>query len=118
MLRAMVPDTGRTRKAALINALLLPLPGERTVHGNVSFNPPFLERALAEATAQGAGVALLHSHPNGRRWQGMSRDDITTEMGIAGSVFGATGLPLVGLDARGRRRVEQPLLAENSTTNL
>lgn len=95
------PSTGRSRSTALINKLLLPLPGERTVHGNVSFNPAFLERALAEATACGAGVALLHSHPNGCRWQGMSQDDVTTEMGIAGSVFGATGLPLVGLTLAG-----------------
>lgn len=71
------------------------------MHGNVSFNPAFLERALAEATARGVGVALLHSHPNGGHWQGMSRDDVTTEMGIAGPVFGATGLPLVGLTLAG-----------------
>jgi hypothetical protein len=95
------PSVGRTRTTALIKTLLLPLPGDRTVHSNVSFNPPFLERALSEAAAQGAGVVLLHSHPNGRRWQGMSADDITTEMGIAGSVFGATGLPLVGLTLAG-----------------
>jgi hypothetical protein len=95
------PSTGRTRSTALIGELLLPVPGDRTVHGNVSFNPAFLERALAEATARGAGVALLHSHPNGRHWQGMSRDDVTTENGIAGPVFGATSLPLVGLTLAG-----------------
>ncbi len=95
------PSTGRSRITALIHKILLPLPGERTVHGNVSFNPPFLERALAEAAARGAGVALLHSHPGGRRWQGMSHDDLTTEIGIAGSVFGATNLPLVGLTLAG-----------------
>jgi hypothetical protein len=95
------PSEGRSRGTALIQKLLLPLPGERTVHGNVSFNPSFLERALSEATACGAGVALLHSHPRGRRWQDMSPDDVTTEMGIAGSVFGATGLPLVGLTLAG-----------------
>jgi hypothetical protein len=49
------PRTGRTRSTALIGELLLPVPGERTVHGNVSFNPAFLERALADATARGAG---------------------------------------------------------------
>jgi len=95
------PSVGRSRTTALIHKLLLPLPGERNVHGNVSFNPVFLERALAEATACGAGVALLHSHPRGRRWQGMSPDDVTTEIGIAGSVFGATSLPLVGLTLAG-----------------
>jgi hypothetical protein len=95
------PSTGRSRNTALVERLLLPLAGERNVHGNVSFNPAFLERALAEATACGAGVALLHSHPNGRRWQGVSHDDVTTEMRIAGSVFGATSLPLVGLTLAG-----------------
>jgi len=96
-----LPSAGRSRTTALIHKILLPLPGERTVHGNVSFNPAFLERALAEATVCEAGVALLHSHPGGRRWQGMSHDDITTESGIAGSVFGATSLPLVGLTLAG-----------------
>jgi len=95
------PSAGRSRTTALIHKLLLPLPGERNVHGNVSFNPAFLERALAEATACGAGAALLHSHPGGRRWQGMSHDDVNTEMGIAASVFGATSLPLVGLTLAG-----------------
>ena len=36
------PSSGRSRTTALINKVLLPLPGERTVHGNVSFNPVFL----------------------------------------------------------------------------
>lgn len=96
-----LPSTGRSRTTALIHKILLPLPGERTVHGNVSFNPAFLERALAEATDSGAGVALLHSHPGGRRWQRMSDDDTVTETEIAGSVFGATNLPLVGLTLAG-----------------
>lgn len=95
------PSSGRSRTTALINKVLLPLPGERTVHGNVSFNPSFLERALTEAAASGAGVALLHSHPRGRRWQGMSPDDINTETAIAASVYGATNLPLLGLTLAG-----------------
>ena len=95
------PSAGRTRTTALIHKLLLPLPGERSVHGNVSFKPAFFERALEEATTCGAGVALLHSHPRGRHWQGMSQDDVTTEAGIAGAAFGATNLPLVGLTLAG-----------------
>jgi hypothetical protein len=64
--------------------LILPLPGERNVHGNASFEPAFLERAMSEAAAEGAGLALLHSHPLGKGWQGMSRDDVRAEQGNAG----------------------------------
>lgn len=95
------PSNGRTRTTALLNKLILPEPGDREVHGNVSFQPAFLEKAMAEATACGAGLALLHSHPAGSQWQGMSQDDIETESGMAGAVFGSTGLPLVGLTLAG-----------------
>ena len=53
----------------------MPLPSERNVHGNVSFEPAFFERALTEAASEGAGMALLRSHPVGRGWQGMGADD-------------------------------------------
>ena len=71
------------------------------MHGNASFEPGFLERAMSEAAAAGAGLALLHSHPLGRGSQGLSRDDIAAEQGNAGAVFGATGLPCVGLTLAG-----------------
>jgi hypothetical protein len=95
------PSTGQTRKTALIYRLLLPLRGERNVHGNVSFEPQYFQRALSEAVTEGAGVALLHSHPGGRGWQGMSSDDINTESGHAAAVYGATLLPFVGLTIAG-----------------
>lgn len=91
------PSRGRQRHSALIHKLLIPGPGDRTVHGNVSFNPQYFERALTQAAAEGAGLALLHSHPMGRGWQGMSPDDVTAEQGNAGAVFGATERPFVGL---------------------
>jgi hypothetical protein len=91
------PSAGQTRRTALIERLVLPRDGERTIHGNVSFHPTYLERALGEAAAVGAGLALLHSHPLGRAWQDMSRDDIKAEQGNAGAVNGATRLPFVGL---------------------
>jgi hypothetical protein len=91
------PSRGRSRMTALVSKLILPLKGERNVHGNASFEPTFFERALSEAAAQGAGLALMHSHPRGRGWQGMSFDDVRAEQGHAGAVFGATRLPFVGL---------------------
>ncbi|MEZ5898518.1 MAG: ThiF family adenylyltransferase [Hyphomicrobiaceae bacterium] len=95
------PSAGRSRSTAIIQKLVLPHPGDRNVHGNVSFQPVYLERALAAAAVEGAGLALLHSHPMGRGWQGMSRDDVATEQGIAGAVFGTTDRPLVGLTLAG-----------------
>jgi hypothetical protein len=57
------PSLGRSRLTALIHKLILPQNGERNVHGNASFEPAFFERALSEAAASGAGLALMHSHP-------------------------------------------------------
>ncbi len=52
---------------------------------------------MAEAAAEGAGLVLMHSHPRGRGWQGMSLDDVRAEQGNAGAVFGATRKPFVGI---------------------
>ncbi len=95
------PSRGRSRTTALIQRLILPHVGERNVHGNASFEPAFFERAIAEAAAEGAGLALMHSHPQGRGWQGMSEDDIAAEHGHAAAAFGATDFPLVGLTLAG-----------------
>ena len=95
------PSRGRNRLTALIQRLILPGEGDRNIHGNVSFQPAYLERALSEAAAAGAGLALLHSHPRGKGWQGVSKDDVAAEQGNAGAVFGATGLPYVGLTMAG-----------------
>lgn len=66
------------------------------LHGNVSFEAQYFERAIGEAIAEGAGLAFLHSHPV-PGWQAMSRDDVAAEQSNAGAVFGATGLPFLGL---------------------
>jgi molybdopterin-synthase adenylyltransferase len=95
------PSTGRERTSALVQRLILPALGERNIHGNVSFQPRYFERALAEAAAASMGLALLHSHPCGRGWQRMSEDDIAAEQGHAAAVRGATGLPFVGLTLAG-----------------
>jgi molybdopterin-synthase adenylyltransferase len=95
------PSQGRSRTTALVFKLILPLEGERNVHRNASFNLTSFERALSEAAAQGCGLALMHSHPRGRGWQGMSFADVEAERGHAGAVFGASCLPFVGLTIAG-----------------
>ncbi len=90
------PSQGCDRSTALVQDVILPKPGERRVHGNASFEPQFLERAIGTALAANAGLAFLHSHL-GPGWQGMSREDVVAEERLAPSVAGATGLPLVGL---------------------
>lgn len=96
------PSRGQHRMTALIQRLILPgEKGDRNVHRNASFEPVYFERALTEAARTRAGLALLHSHPRGRGWQDTSDDDIAAEQGNAGAVFGATGLPFVGLTLAG-----------------
>ena len=90
------PSTGASRTTAIISEPILPLEGERHVHGNASFEPHYLDRALALALERRGGLAFLHSHP-GPGWQGMSSDDISTESSRAASTLAATGHPLVGL---------------------
>lgn len=90
------PSVGARRTTALVHTPVWPARGDRQRHGNASFNPPYFERACREAAAQGCGVAFLHSHP-GPGWQGMSRDDVTAELGMAGAADTLTDLPLVGM---------------------
>lgn len=92
------PSQGRERETILLAKAILPEAGDRQVHGNASFNPAFLGRAIDSALRDSAGIAFLHSHPGGTGWQGMSDDDVVAEQDrLAPTVWGATGLPLVGL---------------------
>lgn len=95
------PSQGRDREAALVSDLVLPRPGERHLHGNASFETDYFLRAVEAARAVGAGLALLHSHPAGRGWQGMSVPDTQTERRFAPRAFAGTGRPLVGLTMAG-----------------
>lgn len=90
------PSQGAARYSALISELILPMDGERFLHGNASFHVSYFERSLGLAVKAGGGLALLHSHcwPG---WQNLSKDDAATEGGYAAASAGATGLPLVGL---------------------
>ena len=90
------PSTGESRRSALIDEIILPEDGERNLHGNASFQPDYLARAIKIACDKRAGLAFMHSHP-GPGWQGMSPADIEAERDVLAYPAGATGLPLVGL---------------------
>ena len=90
------PSKGATRTTALLVHPILPLDGERRVHGNASFLPPYFARAISEAMRLKGGLAFLHSH-GGPRWQDMSLDDVHAEQSHAAQAQAATGLPFVGL---------------------
>jgi molybdopterin-synthase adenylyltransferase len=90
------PSEGRNRLTGLISDLILPEPGERDVHGNVTFSPGYFARAISIAIKERAGLALMHSH-HWPGWQSLSRDDFNAEAGHAGAVVAATGLPFIGL---------------------
>ena len=89
-------STGTTRKTAIVYDLLIPEPQERNLHGNASFEPPYLSRVVKHARRNGAGLAFMHSHP-GSGWQDMSRDDVTAERDVISYPARITGKPLVGL---------------------
>jgi molybdopterin-synthase adenylyltransferase len=95
------PSMGASRDTCLLRELILPREGERAVHGNASFSSEFFLRAAAHAEQTGSGLALAHSHPAGRQWQGMSDDDVQAEQRYAAQALTLTGLPLLGLTLAG-----------------
>jgi molybdopterin/thiamine biosynthesis adenylyltransferase len=90
------PSNGYKRFTAIICEAILPLAGDRQVHGNVSFNPCFYERVLSIAKQKGMGIAFIHSHP-GKGFQQMSSDDVKAEKQMAGAVKSVTGFSLLGM---------------------
>ena len=90
------PSTGRARRGALIDEIILPEKGECKLHGNASFAPDYISRAIKIAREKKAGIAFMHSHPY-PGWQGMSVPDIKAERDVLAYPAGATGLPLVGM---------------------
>ena len=90
------PSTGRARHGALIDEIILPKRGECELHGNASFAPGYISRAIKIAREKKAGIAFMHSHPY-PGWQGMSVPDIEAERDVLAYPAGATGLPLVGM---------------------
>jgi molybdopterin/thiamine biosynthesis adenylyltransferase len=100
-LATYVPSTGILRTTSVLADLVLPFEGERRVHGNASFLGGYVVRAASEAAVCGLGVALMHSHPDGRGWQGMSPIDHATEQSYARVAETITGYPLVGMTIAG-----------------
>ena len=90
------PSTGNVRHSAIIDEIILPKRGDRILHGNASFEPDYLARALRIALKKKAGLAFMHSHPS-PGWQGMSDIDVRAERDVLAYPAGATDLPLVGL---------------------
>ena len=95
------PSTGLHRTTAILHEPLLPLAGDRGVHGNASFEQRYLIRVAEAAARAGAGLAFLHSHPKATGWQGMSHPDRQAEQGMSRVAYALTGLPLVGLTLAG-----------------
>lgn len=95
------PSTGATRRTALVRAAILPEPGEREVHGNASIAGDYVLRAAALAQQHDDGLVLLHSHPEGQGWQGMSGPDRDAESAYANLAREITGMPLVGMTLAG-----------------
>lgn len=96
------PSKGATRTTALLTNIILPELDETTVHGNVSFTGEYVLRAIEIAYNQGGGIAILHSHPMGSKWQGMSGYDKEAEAAYANIVREITSLPLIGLTLAGQ----------------
>ena len=89
-------STGRSRRTGLVYDILLPEDDERLLHGNASFQPGYMSRAIRRAINEQAGLAFMHSHP-GEGWQGMSPDDIAAERDVLAYPAGATNRPLLGM---------------------
>jgi molybdopterin-synthase adenylyltransferase len=96
------PSTGRDRSTALVRDVFPPCRGDRAVHGNATVMGDYVLRAATAAAESDRGVVLLHSHPRGSGWQGMSRADAEAECSYAYMAHRITGLPLVGMTLAGR----------------
>lgn len=95
-------STGAARTTAVLRDVILPGPGERLLHGTASFTSAYVLRAAAEARERGDGLVLLHSHPAGRGWQGLSDTDHDTEADYERVARAYTTMPLLGMTLAGR----------------
>lgn len=90
------PSTGKSCYKGIIYKIIIPDKTDRTLHGNVAFEPKFLSKAINLAIKERAGLAFMHSHPSDG-WQDMSSTDVIAERDILAPPALATGLPLLGL---------------------
>ena len=95
------PSTGELRTTALLSEPVLPRGGERFVHRTAAFTTQYVLRVAQLAASHGSGLALMHSHPLGRGWQGMSTADQSTEASYANLAREITGQPMIGLTLAG-----------------
>lgn len=96
------PAEGSRTYNILLHDAILPEDGDRIRHGNVSAHPRYVDRCKERARAEGAGLAMIHTHPWGRGHQGVSDPDMHYERGVlAPEVLGVTRLPLVGMTLAG-----------------
>lgn len=91
---------GFHRYTGIMGEVVLPHDGDRDLHGNVTVRSGYLNRVLDRALAEGAGVAVMHSHP-GSGWQSLSGTDRDTEGGVVAPFVRETGLPLLGMTISG-----------------
>lgn len=94
-------STGERRETTLVTRIELPRDGERAVHGNASFTGGYVLRVASEAARRGQGLVILHSHPNGSGWQGLSYEDHDSEQSFQRLAQTMTGLPLLGMTLAG-----------------
>ena len=90
------PSTGTERETSIVTDILLPFSSERRLHGNTSFEPEYLARAMRAAIRSGQGLVFMHSHPSAG-WQDMSITDVRAERDRIAETARATGKPLVGM---------------------
>lgn len=94
-------STGERRETILLARVELPRDGERAVHGNASFTGDYVLRIASEAAHEEMGIAILHSHPAGSGWQGLSYQDHNSEQSYRRLAKAMTGLPLLGMTLAG-----------------
>lgn len=96
------PSRGSDRLTALVAEPILPLDGEREVHGDASFSSDYFMRAAGIAAETDAGLVFLHSHTRrSRGWQGMSGPDVEAETKYAPRAKAMTQMPLLGMTLGG-----------------
>lgn len=96
------PAAGSCTYNVLLNDALLPGDGDRIRHGNVSAHPRYVDRCKERARADGAGLAMIHTHPWGSGHQDVSDPDLHYERDVlAPEVLGVTRLPFVGMTLAG-----------------